>query len=137
MEILQNEKDVTIINDSYNASYESMKAAIEYLSNTKNTRKLAVLGDILELGEFSKQMHEKVGEEVVKNDIDILITVGKEAENIANKAIELGMNEKNVNQYKCNEDAIKKIKEIQNQGDIILIKASNGMHFDEIVDKIK
>lgn len=136
MEILKNSKGVTIINDSYNASYESMKAALEYLSNTKANKKIAVLGDILELGEFSKQMHENVGEEVAKNNIDILITVGKEAKNIANKAIELGMNEQKVYQYDNNEEVINKIKQIEENDDIVLIKASNGMHFDEIVDGI-
>lgn len=136
MEILKNSKGVTIINDSYNASYESMKAALEYLSNTKANKKIAVLGDILELGEFSKQMHENVGEEVAKNNIDILITVGKEAKNIANKAIELGMNEQKVYQYDNNEEVINKIKQIEENDDIVLIKASNGMHFDEIVDAI-
>ena len=137
MEILKNSKGVTIINDSYNASYESMKAALEYLSNTKANKKIAVLGDILELGEFSKQMHENVGEEVVKNNIDILITVGKEAKNIANKAIELGMNEQKVYQYDNNEEVINKIKQIEENDDIVLIKASNGMNFDEIVDALK
>lgn len=136
MEILKNSKGVTIINDSYNASYESMKAALEYLSNTKANKKIAVLGDILELGEFSEQMHENVGKEVAKNNIDILITVGKEAKNIANKAIELGMNEQKVYQYDNNEEVINKIKQIEENDDIVLIKASNGMHFDEIVDAI-
>ncbi len=137
MEILKNGKGVTIINDSYNASYESMKAALEYLANSKANKKIAVLGDILELGEFSKRMHENVGEEVVKNKIDILITVGKEAENIANTAIRLGVDEQKVYQYNDNQEAAIKIKEIEEPNDIVLIKASNGMHFDEIVDAIK
>lgn len=63
-----------------------MKSAIEYLKNIEGKRKIAVLGDMLELGEYSKELHEKVGLEVAKNKIDILITVGKEAENIARVA---------------------------------------------------
>ena len=70
------------IRDSYNASYDSMKAAIEYLATLRN-RKITILGDMLELGEFSKELHEKVGKEVAKNKIDILITIGLESENIA------------------------------------------------------
>ena len=54
-------------------------------------------------------MHEKVGEEVVKNNIDILIAVGKEAENIVNNAIKLGMNEDNIYYYNSNKEAIDKI----------------------------
>ena len=134
MEIIKNSNNVTIINDSYNASYESMKAALEYVSNIKANKKIAVLGDILELGEFSTKMHKNVGNEVVNNNIDILITVGNEAKNIASQAKELGLN--NIYSYDNNEDAINTIKQIANSGDIILVKASNGMHFDEIVEKI-
>ena len=137
MEITKNSKNTTIINDSYNASYESMKAALEYVSKVKANKKIAVLGDVLELGEFSKQMHEKIGEEVVKNNIDILIAVGEEAKNIASKALELGMNSKDVYHFNNNDEASDLIKQIANDGDIILVKASNGMHFDEIVEKIK
>ena len=137
MEVIKNSDNVTIINDSYNASYESMKAALEYINKIEANKKIAVLGDILELGEYSKQMHENVGEEVVKNNIDILITVGTEAENISDKAIQLGMNKDNVYHLANNEEAVNIIKEIANDGDIVLVKASNGMHFDEIVEKIK
>lgn len=137
MEIIKNSNGTTIINDSYNASYESTKAALEYVGSTKNYPKIAVLGDILELGNFSKQMHENVGKEVVKNNIDILITVGEEAINIAEKAIELGMNKNNVYKYLANDIAIHKIKELESKNCIVLVKASNGMHFDEIVDALK
>ena len=136
MEVVKNSNNVTIINDSYNASYESMKAALEYVNKVDANQKIAVLGDVLELGEFSKQMHEKIGEEVIKNKINTLITVGKEAENISNKAIELGMDKKNIYHFTNNEDAIRKIKMIAKAGDIVLVKASNGMHFDEIVERI-
>lgn len=137
MEIIKNSNGTTIINDSYNASYESTKAALEYVGSTKNYPKIAVLGDILELGNFSKQMHENVGKEVVKNNIDILITVGEEAINIAEKAIELGMNKNNVYKYLANDIAIHKIKELESKNCIVLVKASNGIHFDEIVDALK
>lgn len=137
MEVIKNTNNVTIINDSYNASYESMKAALEYINKIGASKKIAVLGDVLELGEFSKQMHEKIGEEVVKNNIDILVTVGTEAEHIFNKAIELGMNSKDVYHFDNNNDASDLIKQLANDGDIVLVKASNGMHFDEIVENIK
>lgn len=137
METITTNKNIKIINDSYNASYESVKAALEYIKSTDSKRKIAVLGDVLELGKFSKQMHEKMGEEVVKNNIDYLITVGREAKNIAQRAKILGMNKNNIYVYEQNNDAANKINEISKPGDIILIKASNGMHFDKIVDAIK
>ena len=83
MELINTEDNIKIINDSYNASYESIKAALEYVKNMTASRKIAVLGDVLELGDFSKDIHQKIGYEVEKNKIDILITVGQEAKYIA------------------------------------------------------
>ena len=127
-------KKMTIINDSYNANYDSVKAAIEYLASRTEKRKIAVLGDMLELGEFSEKLHEKVGEEIVKNKIDILVTVGKEAKNIAKIA-----KKNNIETIQCNtkEEAILKLKSKMQQEDCILVKASNSMHFDEIVKGIQ
>lgn len=136
MDVKKNKNNVTIINDCYNANYDSMKAAIEYISNINAKRKIAVLGDMLELGEYSKNLHEKVGEEVAKNKIDILITVGNEAKNIVKKAIELGLNKENAYNFNTNEEAIKLIKNILKPEDAVLIKASNGMHFNKIVEEI-
>ena len=136
MEIIKNEKNVTIINDCYNASYESVKAALEYLSSLKSNRKIAVLGDVLELGEFSKQMHQKMGEEVDNNNIDILVTVGEEAKIIADTV--KGASKKiEVYSFDNNQDASDILKQIMKENDVILVKASNGMHFEEIVESIK
>lgn len=136
MELIKLENQVTIINDCYNANYDSMKASIEYLAKTSATRKIAVLGDMLELGEFSNELHTKVGEEVAKNSIDILVTVGKMGKVIANSTKD--MNEKvEVYSFDGNEKAIERLKEIIKSGDSILVKASNGMKFKEIVEGLK
>ena len=126
MEILTSKAGATVINDTYNANYDSMKAAIIYLKEIKNKRKIAVLGDMLELGDYSKELHEKVGEEVDES-IDILITIGKEAKYIAEKS-----KAKQIIECKDNDEAIEKLKEIQTKNDAILLKASNGMKFFEI-----
>ena len=127
---------ITIINDSYNASYDSMKVSIEYLKSTSGNRKIAVLGDMLELGEFSKDLHTKVGEEVAKNEIDILVTVGENATFINKKAKELN---KNIEEFHFdnNKEAGNYLNSIKKDGDIILFKASNGMKFSQIIDYIK
>ena len=135
MEILKTKNDIVIINDCYNASYDSMKAAIEYLATLRN-RKITILGDMLELGEFSKELHEKVGKEVAKNKIDILITIGLESENIALGAEKSGMDKATIYKFRCKEDAMEKIKNIVKKGDAILIKASNAMKFDEITKEL-
>lgn len=131
MEVLKTKSNYTIINDCYNANYDSMKAAIEYLSKTTANRKIAVLGDMLELGEYSNELHKKVGEEVAKNKIDILVTVGEMGKVISNTAKEAG-----IVVYQCenNQNAIDTINSIVKPEDVVLVKASNGMKFKEIVE---
>ena len=136
MQVEKNNKGLTIINDCYNANYDSMKAAIEYLGKINANKKIAVLGDMLELGEFSKTLHEKVGEEVAKNKIDILITIGNAAKDIANKARECGIDNSNIYEFKNNGEATKLIEKIAKEGDVVLLKASNGMKFQEIFENI-
>jgi UDP-N-acetylmuramoyl-tripeptide--D-alanyl-D-alanine ligase len=130
MEILKAPSGATIINDTYNANYDSMKAAINYLKKIEGKRRIAILGDMLELGDYSERLHRAVGDEI--SNIDILITVGKEAKFIAQNA-----KIKEIYEYDNNENAIEKIKNIINSNDAILIKASNSMKFGEIVDAIK
>ena len=136
MQVEKNKQGITIINDCYNANYDSMKAGIEYLAKINAKNKIAVLGDMLELGNFAKELHERVGKEVAKNNIDVLITVGDLSKYIASEAKRMGLSDKNIFCYKTNKEAIKKIKEISKEGDAILLKASNGLNFQEIFCKI-
>jgi len=135
MEIIKCSNDVIVINDCYNANYDSMKAAIDYLGKVENRRRIAVLGDMLELGEYSESLHEKVGEEVAKNNIDVLVTVGKMGNVISNVAKKSGANTE-IYHFENNADAICKIKSMMKSKDIILVKASNGMKFKEIVEAL-
>lgn len=128
--------DILLIKDYYNASFESIKPSLEYLANLDRGRKIAVLGDIKEVGSFSKEIHEKVGKEVAKNKIDMLVTVGEEAKNIAKMAVAEGMSAKNVYSCDSNEQAIKILNNMLVQGDTVLLKASNSMKFGEIYDGI-
>lgn len=137
MQVEKNNIEVTIINDCYNANYDSVKAALEYLGKIDGSRKIAVLGDMLELGEYSKKLHEDVGKEVYKNKIDILLTVGELSKDIAKKAIDLGMKAEDVHTFENNVEAIDFLNETMKKGDIVLLKASNGMNFQEIYEKIK
>ena len=130
MEILKSKSGATVINDTYNANYDSMKAAIAYLKAIKNKRKIAILGDMLELGDYSKELHEKVGVEV-DSKIDILITIGKEAKYIAEKS-----KAKQIIECDNIEEAIEKIKKIETKDDAILLKASNGMKLFEIANAL-
>ena len=134
MEIKQAKCGAMVINDCYNANYDSMKAALDYLGKLPNTPKIAVLGDMLELGEYSQTLHERVGEVVAENKIDILICVGNESKNILKTAEKGGI--KNVFHCNTNEEAIDILNKELNKDGVVLLKASNGLKFTEICDAI-
>ena len=133
MDIIELKNGIKIINDAYNASLESMKASLRVLSEYKE-RKIAVLGDMFELGEFSEELHKKVGEEVVKNKIDILIACGENATYIADVAKEK-MNKENIYYLENKEEIEPLLEKIAKKDDVILFKASNGMGFYKIVER--
>lgn len=136
MEIIELKNKIKIINGVYNASVDSMKSNLEILKNQDGMRKIAVLGSMLELGEFSSKLHEEVGEAVFNNNIDILITVGEEAKMIAKKAVEVGMSTDNVYILENNTTAINTLKNLIKPNDTILFKASNSLNFRKILDEI-
>ena len=135
MDIIELENGVKIINDAYNASLESMKASLKVLSEFKDNRKIAVLGDMFELGDFAKELHEKVGEEVVKNKIDILIAAGENSKYMAEIA-KKGIGGENVYYLEDKEKIERLLQEIVKKGDVILFKASNGMQFYKIAERM-
>ena len=136
MDITDLENGVKIINDSYNANFESMQASLKYLSELKNDRKIAVLGDMFGLGEFSEELHKKVGKEVVKNNIDVLICCGDYMKYTIETAKECGFDENSIYYFKTKEEIERFIKKFWKSGDAILIKASNAMKFFEIAETI-
>lgn len=134
MDITTLENGIQIINDAYNASFESMQASLKVLGKFKENRKIAVLGDMFELGEFAKALHQKVGEEVVKNKIDILISSGENAKYITKEAKNQGMDSNQIYYLEKKEEIVTLLKKITQKGDVILFKASNGMKFYELAE---
>ena len=134
MDIVELKNGIKIINDAYNASLESMAASLKVLSEFKE-RKIAVLGDMFELGDFSEELHKKVGKEVVKNNIDILIACGENARYIADVARE-SANKENVYYLRKTEEIKPLLEKIVKNNDVILFKASNGMKFYKIAEEV-
>ena len=134
MDIRKLENGAIIINDAYNASYESMRASIEFLANHTGARKIAVLGDMFELGEYSEELHRNVGKEVASHDIDVLICAGKNSKYI----IEEAQKNKKIETFYFhnNEEIVEKLTQELREGDIVLVKASNGIKFFEICQKL-
>ena len=127
--------NITIIDDTYNANYDSMQYAIKYLGGLKG-RKIAVLGDMKELGNYSVNLHKDIGKLIYDEKIDILITVGNDCKYINESSVKLGFNKSNSYHFDNNEDAIKLINKIKTKRDNILVKASNSMNFKGITEKI-
>ena len=125
---------LTIVNDAYNASPASMRVAIKTASEIYSGRLIAVLGDMLELGDIAEAVHREIGAELVENKFDTLITLGELGKFIAAGARDAGL--KNVYTFDTHEDAAKKIIELVHNGDTILFKASHVMHMEKIIELI-
>ncbi len=125
---------LTIVNDAYNASPASMRVAIKTTSEIYDGRLIAVLGDMLELGNISEAIHREIGAEIVENKFDTLITLGEFGKFIAAGARDAGL--KNVYTFDTHEAVAKKILEIVRDGDTILFKASHVMHMEKIIELI-
>lgn len=123
----------TLVDDCYNANPASMKAALDLL-NMADTRKVAILGDMFELGSDEKQLHSEVGEYAVNHGVDLLITIGELAECMYEGALNSTLGGgASIYCFKTKEEAVKKLPELLKRDDSILIKASHGMHLEEIV----
>jgi len=128
---------IKIINDSYNASPLSVKSALETLAEVaQKNRKIAILGDMLELGEKADFYHREIGKEVEKLSIDILITVGQGGKIIAQSSKEEGMGEERIFSFEKNEkkNLSKKLLSLTKPGDFILLKGSREMKMEDILE---
>lgn len=122
---------VTLLDDVYNASPQSMAAALEHLQRLPGERHVAVLGDMLELGAESRAGHREVGERAAA--ADLLVTAGERAADIAAAAAEAGLAEERIVRCADAEEALARLRELLRPGDAVLVKASRGMHFERIV----
>ncbi len=130
----------TIIKDCYNASPASMRSGLNVLGviepKEEGGRKIAVLGNMLELGDFAVDSHKNVGKWVKEEKIDCLVTVGDMAKNIALGATEAGFDKNKIYQFETNQEAIEGLGKILENGDCVLIKGSRGMKLEEIADAL-
>ena len=121
-----------IIDDSYNASPDSMRSALDVLQSRKVTgRRAAVLADMLELGDFSQQGHYQVGQYAREKGVDVLVGIGP-----LSKEIVAGYGEGGL-WFETNQQAIGYLKETLREGDAVLVKGSRGMKTDQIVAALK
>lgn len=124
-----------IIDDCYNANPVSMKEAIDLLTSA-NGRKVAVLGDMFELGENSDALHYSVGEYAADKNIDVIVLAGKNSLNMLAALKDKGK-ENDVSYFEDTDTLLASISNIIKEGDSILIKASHGMHYEKILNKLE
>ncbi len=139
MNLINGIKHTLIIDDTYNSSPQSTRAALDTVSKLdidKFNKKYAVLGDMLELGNISIKSHIEIGEYVVKSNINTLIVVGERAVDIARGAENAGMKKDYIFHFDDSEKAGKFVQDRINKGDLILVKGSQGVRMEKIVKEI-
>ncbi|MEK7641311.1 MAG: Mur ligase family protein [Patescibacteria group bacterium] len=134
--LVAGEKGTLIFDDTYNASPLSMHAAIDTMKEFKASRKVAVLGDMLEIGKYAIEAHEEIGRLAAKV-FDILVTVGPRAKFIADAANKSGLSKKNIFTFDFADQAKDPVEDLIKKGDLILIKASRAIGLDKIVEEIR
>ena len=122
-------RSMTFIEDCYNANLDSMCAALETLKSLKIKRTVAVLGDMLELGDFSQEAHRRVGEKAFETECALVVTFGEAAADIAKAFIENGGNAK---AFQDKAELTNYLRESLEAGDTVLFKGSRGMKMEEI-----
>jgi len=136
MNLMKGIKDSQIINDAYNASPISMAEALETLRDLPAKRKIAVLGDMLELGKYSIEAHESLGR-LASKMVDILVVVGPRAKFVAEAARGEGFPENKIMVFDAAGEAADGVQNLIKPGDLVLIKASRAIGLDKLVEEIK
>ncbi|MGH8003549.1 MAG: UDP-N-acetylmuramoyl-tripeptide--D-alanyl-D-alanine ligase [Limisphaerales bacterium] len=124
---------ISILNDSYNANPDSMRAALATLAEQKAARRVACLGDMRELGEKSKVLHAEIGRKAAEAKPDMLVAVGPESKALAEAAVAAGLDAKKVFWFGDKKEALGFFSENLRAGDFLLIKASRGTGLDVLV----
>ncbi len=136
MRLLNGIKDFLIIDDTYNSSPFACEFALKTLKEVKsNGRKIAVLGDMLELGKHTEEAHKNIGK-IAKENSDVLIVVGQRAKAIKEGALGAGMDLENIFEFLDSYEAGNFIKTFAQKDDLVLVKGSQGMRMERVVEAI-
>ena len=136
MQLIPGMKHTLVIDDAYNASPLSMQSALETLGDVNVARKIAVLGDMLELGKHTPEAHEALGRQVAEV-ADVLVAVGPRAKFIADAAGKSGMKKTSIYTFDTSAAAARPVQELIKEGDLVLVKGSHAMEMEKIVSEIQ
>jgi UDP-N-acetylmuramoyl-tripeptide--D-alanyl-D-alanine ligase len=135
--ILRLSRQILLIDDSYNSSPKALEQALQGLAALPSKRKVAVLGDMLELGERESDFHNEAGKQLARWSWDVLVTVGALSQHMAKGAIAAGLKAGQVTSFRDSEEAAGEVAKILQEGDLVLVKGSRGIQMEKIVEKIK
>jgi UDP-N-acetylmuramoyl-tripeptide--D-alanyl-D-alanine ligase len=137
-EVIRLTGGVVVIDDSYNANPTATKRALEVLAGTPATRRIAVLGEMLELGDHAIDLHAEVGHAAAAAGVDVLVTVGAApAAALARAAVASGMPRASVQHVATSDEAAQAIAALVDAGDVVLVKGSRGVKTDRVVERLK
>jgi len=139
MRLILGIKNTLLIDDTYNSSPEPAKSALYTLSKIEpqnNGKRIAVLADMLELGSETENAHREIGHKVAELGIDFLITVGEASKNTASAAREGGVDDNQIVSFANSEQAGKFLQEKLHEGDVVLIKGSQGLRMEKVVKEV-
>jgi UDP-N-acetylmuramoyl-tripeptide--D-alanyl-D-alanine ligase len=137
-EVLRMAGGVTVIDDSYNANPDATKKALGVLAGSGATRRVAVIGEMLELGERSPELHQAVGRAAAQAGVDVLLVVGgAPAQALAEAAVAAGMPAAGVHYFAASDAAADAAAALVRAGDLVLVKGSRGVRTDRVVDRLK
>jgi UDP-N-acetylmuramoyl-tripeptide--D-alanyl-D-alanine ligase len=128
---------VRLYDDSYNSSPRALESALKSLGALPASRKVAVLADMLELGEDEREFHRQAGDAVARSGFDVLVAVGPLAVHIAEEAANSGLGRDRILVFPDAEAAAGRINAIVRDGDLVLVKGSRGMKMEKLVDRLK
>ena len=130
---------VTIVDDSYNSNPKALSRALAMLAGeTRSTRRMAIIGEMLELGVASPELHRAAGAEAARSHVSALVAVGgANAQAIAEGAIEAGMAASRVHYVKTSGEAADLAATLVTSGDVVLVKGSRGIRTEVVVDRLK
>jgi UDP-N-acetylmuramoyl-tripeptide--D-alanyl-D-alanine ligase len=137
MAIRSGQAGVSLIDDTYNANPESMRAALQFLADVPGAgRRVAVLGDMLELGDASSALHHEIGAFARQCGVDRLITLGPLSRSIAEGAREAGMAAHQIQCAADRQDALTMLQQLLRAGDVVVLKGSRGMAMEHLVNAL-
>jgi UDP-N-acetylmuramoyl-tripeptide--D-alanyl-D-alanine ligase len=136
MQITDN-NGITVISDCYNANPHSMEMSLKTLAGMQcQGRKIAVLGDMKELGEHSTEYHGKIGAMIPELSVDYLVAIGSDAKEYCKGAENAGLNAGRVKYFKNKEEAIDELKFLIRENDMVLVKASRSMELEYVAKSL-